>query len=189
MTRRQMSRRVAVPGMVAAALLVGATPAFAQTEDANADVFAGDAGAAQREAPEGDGAVTPLDFAPDRSKVLLHRFLSASESNLFTLELDTGAFARVTPEIAASYGGGEFTPDGRSVITISDEGSQFRRLVRIDHFIVTLARDDGGIQSFRRVGDSPKVEIHDPLAGHKALWSVLTEKDIHDTTAYLVTLK
>lgn len=106
--------------------------AFAQTEDANVDVFAGDADAARREAPVGDGAVTPLDFAPDRSKVLLHRFLSASESNLFTLELDTGAFARVTPEIAASYGGGEFTPDGRSVITISDEGSQFRRLVRID---------------------------------------------------------
>ena len=63
------------------------------------------------------------------------------------------------------------------------------RLVRIDHFIVTLAREDGAIQSFRRVGDSPKVEIQDPLAGHKALFSVLTEKDIHDTTAYLVTLK
>ena len=63
------------------------------------------------------------------------------------------------------------------------------RLVRIDHFIVTLARDDGSLQSFRRVGDSPRVEIQDPLAGHKALWSVLTEKDIHDTTAYLVTLK
>ena len=63
------------------------------------------------------------------------------------------------------------------------------RLVRIDHFIVTLAREDGTIQSFRRVGDSPKVEIQDPLAGHKALFSVLTEKDIHDTTAYLVTLK
>jgi len=63
------------------------------------------------------------------------------------------------------------------------------RLVRIDHFIVTLALDDSTIQSFRRTGDSPKVEIQDPLAGHKALWSVLTEKDIHDTTAYLVTLK
>jgi cytochrome c oxidase cbb3-type subunit 3 len=62
-------------------------------------------------------------------------------------------------------------------------------LVRIDHFIVTLAREDGTFQSFRRNGDTPKVQIDDPLAGHKALWSVLTEKDIHDTTAYLVTLK
>ena len=62
-------------------------------------------------------------------------------------------------------------------------------LVRIDHFIVTLTREDGTFQSFRRNGDTPKVQIDDPLAGHKALWSVLTEKDIHDTTAYLVTLK
>jgi dipeptidyl aminopeptidase/acylaminoacyl peptidase len=106
--------------------------AYAQSEDANADVFVGDAGGAQREIPEGEGAVSPLDFAADRSRVLLQRFLSASESNLFTLDLASGAFTRVTPEITASYSGGEFTPDGRSVITISDEGSQFRRLVRID---------------------------------------------------------
>jgi cytochrome c oxidase cbb3-type subunit 3 len=63
------------------------------------------------------------------------------------------------------------------------------RLVRIDHFIVTMALDDGTLRSFRRVGDTPKVEIQDPHVGHKALWQVLTEKDIHDTTAYLVTLK
>ena len=39
----------------------------------------------------------------------------------------------------------------------------------IDHFIVTLALDDGTLRSFRRNGDAPKVEIQDPLAGHKAL--------------------
>ena len=44
------------------------------------------------------------------------------------------------------------------------------RLVRIDHFIVTLALDDGTLRSFRRNGDAPKVEIQDPIAGHKALW-------------------
>ena len=52
------------------------------------------------------------------------------------------------------------------------------RLVRIDDFIVTLALDDGTLRSFRRNGDAPKVEIQDPLAGHKALLAVLTEKDI-----------
>lgn len=62
-------------------------------------------------------------------------------------------------------------------------------LVRVDHFIVTLALEDGTIRSFSRTGATPKVEIQDPLAGHKALLMVLTEKDIHDTTAYLVTLK
>jgi cytochrome c oxidase cbb3-type subunit 3 len=33
------------------------------------------------------------------------------------------------------------------------------------------------------------VEIHDPAQPHKALLPVYTDKDIHDVTAYLVTLK
>ena len=41
----------------------------------------------------------------------------------------------------------------------------------------------------RRDGDSPKVEIHDPLEPHEKLLGTYTDKDIHDLTAYLVTLK
>jgi cytochrome c oxidase cbb3-type subunit 3 len=63
------------------------------------------------------------------------------------------------------------------------------RLVRIDDFIVVLAQPDGTLRSFRRDGDVPKVEIRDPLEGHKALLAVYTDKDMHDVTAYLVTLK
>jgi cytochrome c oxidase cbb3-type subunit III len=63
------------------------------------------------------------------------------------------------------------------------------RLLRIDHFIVSLEQQDGTQRSFRRDGTVPKVEIDDPLAPHKALLTVLTEKDMHDVTAYLVTLK
>ena len=63
------------------------------------------------------------------------------------------------------------------------------RLVRVDHFIVTLALDDGTIRSFRRTGITPKVDIQDPNEPHRKLMGVYTEKDIHDLTAYLVTLK
>lgn len=63
------------------------------------------------------------------------------------------------------------------------------RLVRVDHFIVSLALEDGTIRSFRRTGDQPKVEIQDPNEPHKKLLGIYTEKDIHDLTAYLVTLK
>ena len=63
------------------------------------------------------------------------------------------------------------------------------RLDRLDDFVVVLTPADGVQRSFRRVGDVPKVEIHDPLAGHKQLLPVYTDKDIHDVTAYLVTLK
>jgi cytochrome c oxidase cbb3-type subunit III len=62
-------------------------------------------------------------------------------------------------------------------------------LGRIDDFIVTLTQPDGATRSFRREGDTPKVEIHDPLKPHKDLLPVYTDKNIHDVTAYLVTIK
>ena len=63
------------------------------------------------------------------------------------------------------------------------------RLVRIDDFLVSLTEDDGTPRSFTRDGDTPKVELHDPLAGHRKLLATYTDKDIHDLTAYLVTIK
>ena len=63
------------------------------------------------------------------------------------------------------------------------------RLVRIDDFVVTLELADGSSRSFRRDGDVPKVEVHDPLLAHRELLSVYADKDMHDVTAYLVTLK
>jgi cytochrome c oxidase cbb3-type subunit III len=63
------------------------------------------------------------------------------------------------------------------------------RLDRIDDFIVVLTTADGMQRSFTRIGDVPKVEIRDPLEGHRNLLTVYTDKDIHDVTAYLVTLK
>ena len=63
------------------------------------------------------------------------------------------------------------------------------RLDRIDDFIVVLTPADGVQRSVRRIADVPKVEIHDPLEGHRKLLSEYTDKDIHDVTAYLVTLK
>ncbi len=63
------------------------------------------------------------------------------------------------------------------------------RLDRVDDFIVILTPQDGIQRSFRRNGDVPRVEINDPLEGHRKLLPVYTDKDIHDVTAYLVTLK
>jgi len=63
------------------------------------------------------------------------------------------------------------------------------RLERIDDFNVTLIFDDGSRRTFRRVGDVPKVEINDPLAAHKSLLLTYTDPEIHNITAYLVTLK
>jgi cytochrome c oxidase cbb3-type subunit III len=48
---------------------------------------------------------------------------------------------------------------------------------------------DGTSRTFRRNGDIPKVVVHDPLKIHKALLPLYTDKDMHNVTAYLVTLK
>jgi cytochrome c oxidase cbb3-type subunit 3 len=71
-------------------------------------------------------------------------------------------------------------PSGESV-----EGN----LLRIDDFLVTLQLPDGSSRTFRRDGSVPTVEVHDPLEAHHKLMTVLSDKDMHDVTAYLVTLK
>jgi mono/diheme cytochrome c family protein len=63
------------------------------------------------------------------------------------------------------------------------------RLERIDDFSVSLIDASGDYRSFVRDGDTPKVELHDPLKGHTTLLSKYTDSDIHNLTAYLLTLK
>jgi cytochrome c oxidase cbb3-type subunit 3 len=63
------------------------------------------------------------------------------------------------------------------------------KLLRIDDFLITIALVDGSQKTFRRTGDTPRVVIHDPSKAHRDLLSQYSDKDIHDVTAYLVTLK
>ena len=62
-------------------------------------------------------------------------------------------------------------------------------LDRIDDFVVVVKHGDGPARSVPPRRRVPKVEINDPLEGHRQLLTVYTDKDIHDVTAYLVTLK
>jgi cytochrome c oxidase cbb3-type subunit 3 len=81
-------------------------------------------------------------------------------------------------------------PKPTTVVVTTPSGERVEgRLDRIDDFIVILTQADGIQRSFRRSGAVPQVQINDPLAGHKALLTKYTDKDIHDVTAYLVTLK
>jgi cytochrome c oxidase cbb3-type subunit 3 len=62
-------------------------------------------------------------------------------------------------------------------------------LVRLDDFYVVVQLSDGTQRTFRRDGDQPVVHVRDPLAPHVKLLHVYTDRDIHNVTAYLVTLK
>ena len=65
------------------------------------------------------------------------------------------------------------------------EGAQ----ARLDDFIVSLTLPDGSTRTFARNGDVPKLEIRDPLQAHRDLVPKYADRDIHNVTAYLVTLK
>jgi cytochrome c oxidase cbb3-type subunit 3 len=74
-------------------------------------------------------------------------------------------------------------------VAIQDGSKVEGRLVRIDDFYVVVGLENGTTRTIRRTGDTPKVTINDPLEGHRKLLTAYTDKDIHDVTAYLVTLK
>jgi cytochrome c oxidase cbb3-type subunit III len=63
------------------------------------------------------------------------------------------------------------------------------KLDRIDDFSVSLRDSQGEYHSFLREGNVPKVEVHDPIRPHVELLRKYTDADIHNVTAYLVTLK
>jgi len=80
-------------------------------------------------------------------------------------------------------------PPTTVTVTLASGQKLEGRLVRLDDYTVTLAESDGALHSLLRNGDTPKVEVHDPLEPHRQLLPVYTDKDIHDVTAYLATLK
>lgn len=80
-------------------------------------------------------------------------------------------------------------PPATATVTLADGRKVEGRLTRLSDFSITITAADGRQHTFRCDGDAPKVEIHDPLESHRNLLKVYTDKDIHDLTAYLVTLK
>jgi mono/diheme cytochrome c family protein len=59
---------------------------------------------------------------------------------------------------------------------------------RLDDFVVELTDASGAYHSYSREGGL-KVEIEDKLGAHRQLLDRYTDSDVHDLTAYLVTLK
>ena len=86
-------------------------------------------------------------------------------------------------------------PSGRprrevtATVSLPTGGKVEGALVRLDDFYVVVRLADGTERSFARSGESPGVEVRDPYEPHRKLLPTYTDSDIHDVTAYLVTLK
>jgi dipeptidyl aminopeptidase/acylaminoacyl peptidase len=82
---------------------------------------------------QAQGAVEPRDVSRDKARLLFERGMSNRESQLFVLDMANGKIARVRPDGApARFEGATFMPDDKSLLAISDEGSDLRRLVAIN---------------------------------------------------------
>ncbi len=72
------------------------------------------------------------DFAPDGKQALVIEYVSITKSNLWLLDVASGALQPVGDHARSiAYGGAQFAPDGALWVT-SDEGSDFRRLGTLD---------------------------------------------------------
>jgi len=76
-----------------------------------------------------------------------------------------------------------------AVVTLPSGEKVEGKVDRMDDFVVSLTLADGTHRSFATEGNTPAVEIRDPLQAHKDLLRTYSDADIHNVTAYLVTLK
>jgi mono/diheme cytochrome c family protein len=100
--------------------------------------------------------------------------------------------------IASKYQGDELQqrwldPGGQSAdvivtITLSIGQKYTGKLKHLDEFSVSLYDSQGNYRSFA-LNSKAKVEIQDPLDGHRKLLEQLSDTDMHDVTTFLETLK
>lgn len=76
-----------------------------------------------------------------------------------------------------------------ATVTQSD-GQKVQGLVQqYDDFVISIVDNNGDVHTFTREGDEPKIEIRDPLQAHLDMLQRWKDSDIHNLTAYLITLK
>jgi cytochrome c oxidase cbb3-type subunit 3 len=86
---------------------------------------------------------------------------------------------------------GEPSEVARKTVTVTLPAGQViaGKLYQVDDFMVSLIDANGDYHSYPRHGAVPRVIVTDPLQPHLDMLQILKDDDIHNLTAYLVTLK
>ncbi len=84
-------------------------------------------------------------------------------------------------------GGGRGSRAQKVTVTLPNGQAIAGTIRQIDDFDISITDAAGNYRSWPR--QQVKVEIPDPLAAHRQLLDKYTDRDMHDLTAYLVTLK
>ena len=99
------------------------------------DVYLADAAAPQqaKRVTEQEGSWAPLEFSPDGRLLLLEQERSIQDTDLHLLDVGSGKLTQLTPkDKKASVGAAHFTADGKGVFLVTDRGSDFNQLYRLD---------------------------------------------------------
>jgi cytochrome c oxidase cbb3-type subunit 3 len=97
--------------------------------------------------------------------------------------------------VSGGGGGGRGRGAGggmQGTVTLANGQKVEGRLVRHDDFLVVVQLADGTRKSFAIENGEPKVEVKDPQEAHKKMLLQLDDpdnKNMHDITAYLATIK
>jgi dipeptidyl aminopeptidase/acylaminoacyl peptidase len=82
---------------------------------------------------EEDGSWGPADFSFDGQSLAVTRDISVSEQQAWIVDLTNGRKERIKPSPVKIFRGSpRFTPDGNSLVYISDEDSEYRHVARYD---------------------------------------------------------
>ena len=79
------------------------------------------------------GGWAVLDWSHDEQRLLVGEYISINESRLHLLDLRTRKMVRLSPEDPDKvvWSGGQFALDDRSILTVTDRGSEFQYLAQI----------------------------------------------------------
>ena len=82
---------------------------------------------------EEPGTWYPVDFSRDARQLLVRRYRSIADSDLFLVDTATGARRALTPaEGKGSVGAARFSADGKSVYFVTDRQGDYDELYRLD---------------------------------------------------------
>ena len=95
----------------------------------------GDPASAHMVAQMEGGGWSVSDWSPDGKQLLINNGISAAESYVWLLDVETGKKELLTPKAGAEVAAHEnarFAKDGKGVYMTSDEDSEFQRLIYLD---------------------------------------------------------
>jgi dipeptidyl aminopeptidase/acylaminoacyl peptidase len=85
---------------------------------------------------EESGEWGPLDFSPDGKRLLIQQSRAIDDVDIWMVDLGTRQRTRITPDPTtagkASVRAAAFSADGKSVYLVTDRGTEFNQLIRVD---------------------------------------------------------